>query len=83
MEQLLDTNPYRIHLVKMLHVFEKECRLAEEDIVLIMMSLNTEVKIYRFMEWVQTKLGGETLDTTAPEILRAAVRIGDGRTDLP
>ena len=83
MTQLPDTNPYRIHLAKMLHCFEQYITLPEEDIVLILMHLNTEERIIRFMEWVQPKIQGGTLEATAPEICRAAVRIHEGRTDLP
>ena len=83
MEQLPDTNPYRIHLMKMLHCFEQHVKLPEEDIVLILMHLNTEHRIIRFMEWVQPKIQGETLEATAQEICRAAVWIHKGRTDLP
>ncbi len=83
MEQLPDTNPYRQDLAASLHAIEKQIEMEMADIVLIMMSLNTEEKIVRFAEWVLSKLNGEMLEATAPEILRAAVRIGDGRTDLP
>ena len=83
MTQLPDTNPYRIHLAKMLHCFENHVRLERPDIVLIMMQLNTEERILRFMEWSQTKIVGEKLNATADEIVGAALRIHDGRTDLP
>ena len=83
MEQLPDTNRYRIHLAKMLHCFENYIPIPEEDIVLILMHLNTEDRIIRFMEWVQPKIEGETLQVTTQEICRAAVWIHEDRTDLP
>lgn len=83
MEYLPDTNQYKIHLAKMLHCFEKHVNLEESDIVLILMQLNTEERILKFMEWVQPKMVGEKLTVTAAEIVGAAVRIHDGRKDLP
>ena len=83
MERLPITNPYKVHLIKMLHCFEEYVNLVEEDIVLILLCLNTEEKIIRFMEWVQPKIEGGQMNTTAPEIMRAAVWIDKGRTDLP
>jgi hypothetical protein len=81
--QLPDDNPYRIHLAKMLQCFERYITIPEEDVVLILMHLNTEERIIRFAEWVQTKIVGETLNTTTQELCRAAVWIHKGRTDLP
>ena len=83
MEYLPDTNQYKIHLAKMLHCFEKHVNLEEQDIVLIFMQLNTEEKILKFMEWVQPKMVDGNLTATAAEMVGAAVRIHDGRTDLP
>ena len=83
MEQLPDTNPYRIHLTKMLHNITDEVTMEMPDIVLIMMDLNTEEKIVKFTNWVREKFDGQDLRATAQEIVRAAVWIGQGRTDLP
>ena len=83
MDFLPDLNQYKIHLAKILHCFEKHVKLEETDIVLIFMQLNAEEKILEFMEWVHTKMVGEKLMTTASEIIGVAVRIHDGRTDLP
>ena len=81
--QLSDTNPYRIHLAEMLHCFEQYITIPEEDIVLILMHLNTVNRVIRFMEWIQSKIQGDTLNTTAQEICRAAIWIHQGRTELP
>ena len=83
MAQLPDTNPYRIHLAKMLHNITDEVPMEMPDIVLVMMHLNTEERIEQFTDWVRGKFDGERLNATAPEICRAAVRIHEGRTDLP
>lgn len=83
MEQLPDTNPYRIHLVKMLHGIADIIPMNMPDIVLIMMDLNTEEKIEQFTDWVRAKFDGQSLNATAREVVRAAVWIGQGRADLP
>lgn len=83
MTQLPDTNPYRISLAKMLHAIEEEIEMMEQDIVLILISLNTEEKIYLFSEWILSKIVEEKLEATRSEIIGAAVRIADGRTALP
>lgn len=83
MAQLADTNPYLITLAEMLHGIEEEIEMTEPDIVLILVSLDTEEKIYLFSEWILTKMDGEKLKTTRSEIIGAAVRIGIGDTNLP
>lgn len=83
MKQLPDTNPYRIHLVRLVKTISMEIPMEMPDIVLIQMVLNTEEKIIKFTQWVQTKLDGGKMNATAREIVRAAVWIDDGRTDLP
>lgn len=83
MAQLQDTNPYRISLAEMLHGIEEQIEMNEPDIVLILISLDTEEKICLFSEWILTKMVGETLGATRSEIIGAAVRIGMGDRDLP
>lgn len=56
MEQLPDTNPYRQDLAASLHAIEKQIEMEMPDIVLIMMSLNTEEKIVRFREELRLSL---------------------------
>jgi hypothetical protein len=81
--QLPDDNPYRIHLIKLLHSITDQVPMEMPDIVLIMLHLNTEDRIVRFADWVLSKLDGNHLNATAREICRAATWIYDGRTDLP
>ena len=83
MEHLPITNPCKKHLIKMLKCIAMYEPLAEEDIVLILLCLNTEEKALRFMEWIQPKIEGGNLTTTAAEIMRAAVRIEKGEESLP
>lgn len=81
--QLPDDNPYKIHLVRLLHSITDEVPMEMPDIVLIMLDLNTEDRIVRFTDWVLSKIDGNHLNATAREICRAAVWIHNGRTDLP
>ena len=83
MVQLPDTNPYRISLAEMLHGIEEEIEMREQDIVLILISLNTEEKIYLFSEWILSRMVGEKLEATRSEIIGAAVRIGDELDENP
>ena len=83
MEQLQETNPFLISLSEMLHGIEKQIEMKEPDIVLILISLDTEEKIRLFSEWILTKMDEEKLKATRSEIIGAAVRIGTGDMNLP
>ena len=83
MEQSTEMDWYKEELVRLLHDIEDQIPMEMPDIVLIMMDLDTVEKIVQFAEWVESKLDGDNLKTTAREIVRAAVWIGQGRTDLP
>ena len=83
MERLTAKNPYKASLIRGLHTIERELKMEEEDIVLILMSLDTEEKIERFLEWVLSKLDGEKILARPNEIVRAAVEIGEETMDLP
>ena len=83
MASLPITNPYERHLIGLLHAVDKQLRMAEEDIVLIILSLDTEEKIVLFIQWLQTKCEGEKVLAKPNEIVRAAVEIGEGTMDLP
>lgn len=67
----------------MMHNIAEEIGMEMPDIVLVMMHLNTEDRIKKFIDWAKTKFDGEHLNTDTYEICRAAVRIHKGRTDLP
>ena len=57
--------------------------LSEQNMVLILLKLNTSEKIRQFVRWGRTKLGpdGENdLRATEEEIVRAAVWIDRGET---
>ena len=82
MAQLQDTNPYLIALSEMLHGIEEQIEMKEPDIVLILISLDTEEKIRLFSEWILTKMDGEKLKASRSEIIGAAVRIGTGDSNF-
>ena len=53
--------------------------LTKENQVLIAMKLNTEDKIQKWFDWIESKLQGDNdLQATEAEIVRAAVRIDKG-----
>ena len=69
-------NPYSKALANLIASINEQEPLDMEDRVLIMMKLDTEEKIKRYVEWLRSRFDGETLQATAPEIVRAAVKIG-------
>ena len=77
MARLTSKNPYKRDLIIGLHDIERKLNMQEEDIVLILLSLDTEEKIVRFMEWMLTKMDGETILAKPNEIVRTAVEIGE------
>ena len=83
MKSLPNTNPLKMHIVKLLKTIAKYEPLAEEDAVLVLLYLNTEEKAIRFVEWILPKIKDGNLTTTAEEILRAATRIHKGDPNLP
>ena len=72
MERISQNNPLRKSLVKLIHSIEKEIGLEEESIVLLLHLLDSEEKIYKFNEWVKTKLKGDKIQATEVEICGAA-----------
>ena len=55
--------------------------LEMKNQVLIVMQLDTEEKISQWFKWIRRRLkGGNDLQATETEIVRAAVQIGKGNT---
>ena len=75
-----ESSPYREALMLLIaSINEYAVRLAPQNQVLIVISLDTEEKIIKWNEWIKERLTGENdLDATEAEIVRAAVRIGKG-----
>ena len=73
------SSPYRKLLLDMINAINQVVPLKEENQVLIVMKLNTEQKIGKWIEWIQQRLSGENnLNATETEIVRAAVKIDKG-----
>lgn len=78
MRILPEDNPYERYLIKLIVSIDGQIPLDREDQLLIALVLDSEEKIVQFNRWIGSKLDGETLQATAPEIVRAAVKIGRG-----
>ena len=73
------SSPYRKLLLDMINAINQVVPLKEENQVLIVMKLNTEQKIGKWIEWIRQRLSGENnLNATETEIVRAAVKIDKG-----
>ena len=74
------SSPYWEALISLICSINRVVKIKESDQVLMVYNLDTEEKIWKFSEWVRSRLTGENdLDATAQEIVRAAVWIGNGR----
>ena len=78
MKLLDENNPYEKALIRLINSIDGQVPLPEEDKVLILLRLDSEEKIKKFNKWVGGRLQGETLNATATEITRAAVKISKG-----
>ena len=76
MKIMPEDNPYAQGLISLIVSISREIPMDEEDKVLIVMKLDSKDKILKFNDWVKSRMDGEILRTTAPEIVRAAVNIG-------
>ena len=73
------SSPYREALIGLINSINLEVPLQEKDQVLIVMLLDSKDKIYRFSNWLKTKLDSNgSLQTTSIEVVRAAVQITKG-----
>ena len=77
MQILPEDNPYEKVLMNLIVSISREIRLEKQDQVLIAMELNSEKKIKRFRDWVESRMDGEQLNAKPAEIVRAAVKIGE------
>ena len=66
-------------LMDMIVTIDSVIQLTQENQVLLVLELNTESKVQKWFDWIQTKLKGENeLQATEAEIVRAAVKINKG-----
>lgn len=82
MEHLTDDNPYKKQLVDLMNYFFKEYEMEIEEFVLVLLILDTEPKIKKFLEWAQSKFDGEKYQLDKRLINRAASGIAFDRNDL-
>ena len=79
MKKLDKSSPYWQPLLDMIVTIDSIIPLTKENQVLITMKLNTEEKIQKWFDWIESKLQGDRdLQATEAEIVRAAVRIDKG-----
>ncbi len=79
MQILSEDNPYVKVLMSLIVSISREIHLDKEDQILIAMELNSEEKIKQFRDWIESKMMEDNLNAEPVEIVRAAVRIGEGK----
>ena len=83
MARLTAKNPYKRELIGLMHSIEKQMNMDMDDIMLVLLELNTEEKIYRFFQWIKTRLKGEEILAKPNEIVRAACEISEELDENP
>ena len=79
MARLPADNPHRKELFGLMHTIEKQLNMDRNNVMLVLMELNTEEKIQSFFRWIKARLDGEQIAATPREIVRAACDISDRR----
>ena len=77
MNQKLMKSPLRASLMRGLHGIERQLDMDRQDIMLILLELDTEEKIVQFMEWCLERMDEDNILATPREIVRAACDISD------
>lgn len=83
MKEQISMEELQMMLMRLLKHLENQIPFTEDDRILIMINLDTRDKMRSFLHWIRSKLDGDLLRSNRQEVVRAAVRIGHGRTDLP
>ena len=83
MARLTAKNPYKRELIGLMHSIEKQKNMDMDDIMLVLLEMNTEEKIYRFFQWIKERLDGEKILAKPNEIVRAACEISDELDENP
>lgn len=65
---------YRAALIELVNSIEAENGLEESSVILLLHLLDSEEKIVRFNDWVQSRLVNGKLQATETEVCRAAVQ---------
>lgn len=79
MARLPADNPHRKELFGLMHTIEKQLNMDRNDVMLVLLELNTEEKIQSFFRWIKTRLDGEQVLAAPREIVKAACDISDRR----
>ena len=77
MARLSAENPYKRELIGLMHSVEAQIGMEKNDIMLILLDLDTEEKIWRFFQWFKTQVDGNIILAKPNEIVRAACEISD------
>lgn len=83
MARLTAENPYKAALMRSLHGVERQLNMDREDIMLILLDLDTEAKIIAFAKWMKANMDGEKILVKPNEIVRAACEISDRLDENP
>ena len=83
MSKQTEATPMQIQLMKLMHLVARDTNMEEPDIVLVAIHLESDEKIMRFVDWIASKVTNEKLTLDKKVVMRAAVMIGRGETDLP
>ena len=77
MARLTSENPLKASLIRGLHGLERQLNMDRNDIMLILLELDSEEKIVLFMEWMLAHTEGGVVLVKPNEIVRAACNISD------
>ena len=83
MARLTAMNPYKAALLRSMHGVERQLNKDREDIMLILLELNTEAKIIAFAKWMLAHMDGEKILAKPNEIVREACEISDRLDENP
>ena len=75
MKGISKENPLREALIGLICSIDHEIGLSEENQVLLVLKLDTEEKIFKFSDWVKTRIENDKFVATEAETMRAAVQI--------
>lgn len=76
MQEIEKNNPKRKLLISLVNAISEEIQMREEDKILIILQMNTEEKIEKFFDWIESKMENEKLKTTTTEVMNITARIG-------
>ncbi len=76
MQEIEKNNPKRKLLISLVNAMSEEIQMREEDKILIILQMNTEEKIEKFFDWIESKMENEKLKTTTTEVMNITARIG-------